>query len=203
MVMLSTAARSFLILRILQEWRGSSRKVGETPGNEEESLSFGGGTAFGAIGTTIGSLTTAIAVVIAVKQYLQPLEKHIVVTMTSALSWDEMGRPLDFYCISVKNRGIREITVNSLNIKGRKKILWLNKAQYASNAYVELPIRIGLEEIRDFLFERNTFTAELKHFVEMGTLKANKRLTVMVKDSLGDEYTHKARIKIKDIIKNV
>ena len=160
-------------------------------------------TAFGAIGTTIGSLTTAIAVVIAVKQYLQPLEKHIVVTMTSALSWDEMGRPLDFYCISVKNRGIREITVNSLNIKGGKKVLWLNKAQYVSNAYVELPIRIGPEESRDFLFERNTFAAELKHFVEMGTLKANKRLTVMVKDSLGDVYIHKARIKIKDIIKNV
>ena len=89
------------------------------------------------------------------------------------------------------------------DIKGRKKILWLNKVQYASNAYVELPIRIGPEESRDFLFERNMFAAELKHFVEIGTLKANKRLTVMVKDSLGDEYTHKARIKIKDIIKNV
>lgn len=33
--------------------------------------------AFGAIGTTIGSLITAIAVVIAVRQYRQPLTKNL------------------------------------------------------------------------------------------------------------------------------
>ena len=84
-----------------------------------------------------------------------------------------------------------------------RRLLWLNDAQYASNVYVELPIRIGPEESRDFLFERNMFAAELKRLVKMSTLAVNKRLTVMVKDFLGDEYIHKARIRIKNIIKNV
>ena len=67
-------------------------------------------SAFGAIGTTIGSLITAGAVVIAVKQYKQPLKKVIKVEFTSAVSLDEIsGRSLYFYCISIKNKGIRAV----------------------------------------------------------------------------------------------
>ena len=63
-------------------------------------------SAFGAIGTTIGSLITGIAVIIAVKQYRQPLKKAINMGFTSAVSMDEIsGKPLYFYCITLKNRG--------------------------------------------------------------------------------------------------
>lgn len=42
-------------------------------------------SAFGAIGTTVGSLITGVAVVVAVKQYKQPLEKKIVVSYGTTL----------------------------------------------------------------------------------------------------------------------
>lgn len=42
-------------------------------------------TAFGAIGTTLGSLITAIAVAIAVRQYKQPLVKRLKIEFSSAI----------------------------------------------------------------------------------------------------------------------
>jgi len=80
-------------------------------------------SAFGAIGTTVGSLITAIAVIIAVMQYKQPLKKIVKVKMTSAISLDELsGKSLCFYCISIKNKGIRTVQINSIYIlKGIEK----------------------------------------------------------------------------------
>ena len=42
-------------------------------------------TAFGAIGTTLGSLITAIAVVVAVIQYKQPLKKQVKLTVGTSI----------------------------------------------------------------------------------------------------------------------
>ena len=42
-------------------------------------------TAFGAVGTTLGSLITAIAVVVAVIQYKQPLKKKVKLTVGTSI----------------------------------------------------------------------------------------------------------------------
>ena len=42
-------------------------------------------TAFGAVGTTLGSLITAIAVVVAVIQYKQPLKKQVKLTVGTSI----------------------------------------------------------------------------------------------------------------------
>lgn len=160
-------------------------------------------TAFGAIGTTVGSLTTAIAVVVAVKQYKQPLEKLIKVEFTSAISCDENGRPLEFYCITVKNRGIRPVQINSLYIRGTKKNLWINNAQFISNAKVDLPVKIEPEESKDFLFEVDNFSRAIRKAVNDNILKRNKRLTVLVTDSIGDKHCCKTPVRIKNLVKSI
>ena len=143
--------------------------------------------AFGAIGTTVGSLITAIAVVIAVKQYKQPIDKVIKVEFTSALSIDEnSGKPLEFYCISVKNKGIREVQIHSLNIYGKKKKVWINNAQFNSNAKINLPTKVLPEECKEFLFEANNFRNVLKMSADDKVLKKNQKLVIMVTDSLGE-----------------
>lgn len=160
-------------------------------------------SAFGAIGTTIGSLITAGAVVVAVKQYKQPLEKLIKVEFTSAVSIDEIsGEPLSFYCISVKNKGIREVQINSLNILGKKKKVWINNAQFDSNAKIILPVKLVPEESKDFLFEWEKFRGILKKSVEDNILKRNEKVIIMATDSLGCNYICKTNIKIKSLMKN-
>jgi len=159
-------------------------------------------SAFGAIGTTAGSLMTAVAVIIAVKQYKQPLRKSIKVEFTSAISADELsGMPLCFYCITIKNKGVRALQINSINIKGNKKNLWLNNAQFNSNAKVNFPTKIEPEESKDFLFEIENFKNALKKAVVEKVLRKNQRLIIFATDSLGDNYYCKPRILIRQIVK--
>ena len=72
-------------------------------------------TAFGAIGTTIGSFITAIAVVIAVRQYKQPLIKKMKIKFTTGfvvMNDNSLGETL--HCIAVSNSGIRPIVMFSV-----------------------------------------------------------------------------------------
>lgn len=158
-------------------------------------------SAFGAIGTTLGSLITAIAVVIAVKQYKQPLKKMVKVEFSPAIT-SYLGSRLDFYCVNVQNIGIRQVQIESIYIKGNKKVLWLNNAQFPVSDIKHFPVQINPEEKKNFLFESKHFSEELKKAVEDGSIKKNKRLIIFVTDSLGDDYYCKTHMKIKDIIKN-
>lgn len=156
--------------------------------------------AFGAIGTTLGSLITASAVVIAVKQYKQPLKKIVKVEVTSAAIVDNSGNHLMFYCISVKNRGVRTVQINSINIKGNKKVLWLNNIQFESDTKINLPVKIGPEEIIDFLIEVEKFRMEIKKAATNKVIRKRGKLVVFVTDSLGDKYYCKTNIKIASLI---
>lgn len=157
--------------------------------------------AFGAIGTTIGSIVTAVAVVVAVKQYKQPLKKIVKVEFSPAIT-SYLGSNLEFYCISIQNRGIRQVQIESLCIKGNKKILCLNNIQSYLSNNKNFPIQINPEENKNFLFEIDRFGKELKQAVEEGAVKKNKRLVIFAMDSLGENYYCKTHMKIKDIIKN-
>lgn len=159
--------------------------------------------AFGAIGTTVGSLTTAFALIVAVKQYKQPLEKLIKVEFTSAVSCDENGRALTFYCIKVKNKGVRTVQINSICVKGNKKELWINNAQFDSNVKVDIPVKIKPEECKDFLFELDNFRGAIKKAVNDDVLRHNKKLIVFVTDSLGENHYCKTKIKIQKFIKAI
>ena len=159
-------------------------------------------SAFGAIGTTIGSLITGIAVIIAVKQYRQPLKKAINMGFTSAVSMDEIsGKPLYFYCITLKNRGLRTLQINSFHVKGDRKSLWINNIQFDSNAKVRLPFRLDPETSVDFLIEGDVFRNALREAVANNELKKNQRLILFATDSLGDRYYCKPFLWVRQLIK--
>lgn len=159
--------------------------------------------AFEAIGTTLGSLVTAVAVVVAVKQYKQPLKKIVKVKFTSAASCDELGNPLCFYCISINNMGVRVIQIDSLNIRGNKKNLWINDAQFKSNVKIILPVKVEPEENKNFLFEVDHFKHAIKQAVDDDILRRKQRLVIFVTDSLGDKYVCRTNIRIGSLIKDL
>lgn len=158
-------------------------------------------SAFGAIGTTIGSLITAGAVVIAVKQYKQPLKKIVQIKMTSALSTDvKSGKPLNFYMISVSNRGIRSVQINSIYIRGYKNNIWINNMQYKSNLQINLPVKIESEGNINFFVEVDVFEKEIRKAVDNKILKRNSKLVIFVSDSLGDDYIYKTKYRINNFL---
>lgn len=84
-------------------------------------------SAFGAIGTTIGSFITAIAVVVAVVQYKQPLIKKVKITYSTAFPVFDFGSGESFYCITISNTGIRSVIITNIYLNVGKKNLVINK----------------------------------------------------------------------------
>lgn len=158
-------------------------------------------SAFGAIGTTIGSLITAGAVVVAVKQYKQPITKIVKVGFNSSMAMDINNKPLELYTLSVKNRGIRLVTINSIYVKGSKHNLFMNLMQSKFVEYKNFPTEVQPEECVNYYFEAKKFRDELKKMVQNKYLKKNQNLIVFVQDALGDEYYCNTKVKVKKLIR--
>lgn len=153
-------------------------------------------TAFGAIGTTIGSMITAIAVAIAVKQYRQPLTKYIEVSHGIQFPIYDYGLgPAGIY-ISIKNKGIRTINVSSVYLKGKSK-LYLNNIQYPGLSSVSFPTELRPEDNINFSMELVKFEHEIEKMVAQGVIKRNCNLRIVISDTLGKEYFDKKKVKIR------
>ena len=158
-------------------------------------------SAFGAIGTTIGSLITAGAVVVAVKQYKQPITKLIKVGFNSSISMDINNNPKELYTLSIKNRGIRPVVINAIYVKGYKHNLFMNLMQSKYVEYKNFPTDVQPEECVNYYFEAEKFREELGKMANNKYLKKGQKLVVFAQDSLGDEYYYNTKIKVKKLIR--
>lgn len=158
-------------------------------------------SAFEAIGTTLGSFITAIALIVAIKQYKQPLEKKIDVKITSAFHVREMNESRELYCFSIMNKGIRTVIINSIYVISNKQKIVLTGLQYRFSVNVVFPEQVEPERSLDIYFDVDDFKNILRQAINDNILKPNNRLTIMAQDSLGDEYVCKTKIKICEILK--
>ena len=155
--------------------------------------------AFGAIGTTVGSIITAIAVIIAIQQFKQPLTKRLKVVFTSAVGnlngyLDGPDDPDMFYVVSIANKGIRECSVNSILIEGKKDNMYLNTAQYKSLLSIDFPHRIKPEEELTVFFEYDGLRQALKQHISEGWRPKYRKLRIKVTDTSGDYHYGKTNI---------
>lgn len=151
--------------------------------------------AFGAIGTTIGSLVTAGAVVVAVKQYKQPLKKKIEIILQSAkiLAIEGDNR---YVVVDIYNRGMRELTICSIYIKTEYGKVFLNSMQALTKYTGILPAVLKPEGAVKLFFERKKFFDIIKELVDAGELKKGKNIILIVEDKTGGEYKYKSKEKI-------
>lgn len=154
-------------------------------------------SAFGAIGTTAGSLITAIAVVIAVKQYKQPIEKRISVTHGTSfpvMSNNTLGDTQIY--IEAKNLGIRDVSLSGFYLKNRKTKFLLNGLQSNVNP-IDLSHTLKPEESISFMISYDKFVIEMKRLNESGKLKNQEKLKVCVQDTLGVMHYDRKKLKLK------
>lgn len=155
-------------------------------------------TAFGSIGSTIGSLITAIAVVVAVKQYKQPIEKKVIVSHSFAypIGLDE-SKSREYISINIKNKGIRSIKINSVNVTNGKGRLYLNKIQSDLQPF-SFPYNLEPEEAVSFYVERDKFLDEVKRISNNGVIKNYQKMRFMIEDSLEDTYIDKKKFMCRN-----
>lgn len=157
-------------------------------------------TAFGAIGTTIGSLITATAVIVALLQYRQPLLKKIELEFTGALA-DFGNGTKHYYTVTIKNRGIRTCTISSLWIKGKDNNMYMNLAQIKGIGCVEFPFTLEQEETKPIFFEREAMISQLKAHYNKDWIPVDKKLIIYAVDSTGDKHKTKTNIVVKKFLK--
>lgn len=163
-------------------------------------------TAFGAIGTTTATLITAIAVVIAVKQYKQPLTKKVKITLGTAfpiMADSSVGETL--YQITVANCGIRPLVLSNVYMQVNKKNIAFELQRYA--AYLKMPMpkfphTLNPEEAAVFYLPYSLLSAGMKEVICLHKIPPSSKVNILVTDQAGGEHRLKTKLSIAQIAKD-
>lgn len=157
-------------------------------------------SAFGAIGTTVGSMITAIAVVVAVYQYKQPLKKRIRISFSSGI----IVFPLDdsddqIYTINVSNTGIRPVVLTNIYFRVGKNNLVLNNLEHSDLSKPKFPCTLNQEEAVSMHISSLRLRAILAKMIAENKISGRAKIKILVTDTTGGEYFHKTKCKASQI----
>jgi len=159
--------------------------------------------AFGAIGTTAGSLITAIAVVIAVKQYKEPLIKRLSIKMTSIIPVGDLP-DIDAICISVANTGIRPISITNIYLNICSKNLVINYAQCIIPGIldaVSFPILLQPEDDISMYISLENLRASFHDSITKVRFQLHNKVNILVTDKTNGSHVKSTGYTIADFLK--
>lgn len=157
-------------------------------------------SAFGAIGTTVGSMITAIAVVVAVYQYKQPLKKRIRITFNSGLivfPFDDSDDQI--YSINVGNTGIRPVVLTNIYFKVGKNNLVLNNLEHSDLSKTQFPCTLNQEEAVAMHISCLRLREVLAKMIAENKIPGSAKIKILVTDTTGGEYIHNTKCKASQI----
>lgn len=159
-------------------------------------------TAFGAIGTTIGSLITAVVVVIALIQYRQPYLKKIRISYSTAFPIMQNGTigEDDLICIQGSNIGVRNLNISNVYLQIGGKNLVINDLQWFDVETVNFPLVLKPEDHFEMRILRSRLVDGLKYGIVQKRISENEKIIVLVTDNSGSEYRKTTKTKVIDFI---
>jgi len=160
-------------------------------------------SAFGAIGTTIGSLITAIAVIIAVRQYKQPITKRIKIMFNLEFPIMSDGNSPEIWAgIGVTNIGTRPIQIKNimLNLGDKNLLISSIQIQYPEILPIQFPSELQLEENVEMHLQFNRLAYELSKLIQKDEIMANRKIKILVSDTANQKYLYKTKWSAKRII---
>ena len=160
-------------------------------------------TAFGAIGTTVGWLSTAIAVVVAVIQYKQPLKKKVKLTVGTSIPvyGKELGE--DCLSISLANTGIRDVVITNIYLDTGTKKLVVNNLMIDftnKNLCVLFPKKLSPEEITEVWIPYANLARALLDLVNRKAIKPTQKIRIVATDTTAGKYRSEWKFTPNDFI---
>ena len=151
--------------------------------------------AFGAVGSTIGAIATAAAVIVALWQTKYSHRKKLKLSFSddiAAIS-EKDGSIERFIGISVTNIGNREVTITSwgfnLAERGRAMLFVPGASSLAVRAIqTELPYKLELENAITLYYPKEKFAALISEVSAKNELNLHKRIKFYVGDSTNKKY---------------
>lgn len=149
-------------------------------------------TIFGAIGTTIGSLATAAAVVVALWQTKHTNKKKLKLRYNeSSLVNPNTGENVgDYIAVTVTNIGNREVIITDWSIictkeRARRAVIMTEMQGLLKTS---LPHRLPIEESIDLSYKRNFFVACISDMIKKQEIPPNKKVKFQIMDTTGKRY---------------
>ena len=158
-------------------------------------------SAFGAIGTTFGSLITAVAVIVAVYQYRQPFVKKVKTNFSVGIpimTNNACGNLIFTICVS--NTGIRDIEVTNIYLNIGSKNLVLNNVCMMD---VSFPQLLEQEKSLSMYIPCASVAAQMASMVASGEINEKTKVKVLTTDSSGKQYYFKTKYSVESIIKHL
>lgn len=158
--------------------------------------------AFGAIGTTVGSLITAIAVIVAVIQYKQPLIKKVKITTGTSFSVCNQVLGENCLCISLMNTGIRSVIITNIYLNAGKENLVINNlmVDYSSADFkVEFPKEIHPESTINIHIPYSQLSDSMTNVLNRKKINPNQKIKILATDTTLGKYYCKTKLKAKYI----
>lgn len=154
-------------------------------------------TIFGAVGTTFGTLVTAIAVIVAIHQYRQPIKKGLNIRFsTGFLVMDNSTLGDNLYIISVSNSCLRNINVTGIFVNiGNKDIADIHDTMQFPFQKISFPTTISPENNIEYRILCVKLKKTIKNGIDRNELKANDKVQIHVRDSSGKDYYKKTKWK--------
>lgn len=154
-------------------------------------------SAFGAIGSTLGSIATTAAVVVALWQtkYSQKKKLSLDFTDNFQLYNPNTGASLKFVGLSVTNVGNRKVIIQTWGVRLNEGSAIVMPPPDANGmeklAYTKLPQVLDVEESIDLQWQIDRFQTFLES--NKDNISKNEPLVFFVKDSTGKQYTVKTK----------
>lgn len=168
-------------------------------------------TGFGAIGGTVGSLVTAVAIFLALWQTKYPYKKKLILEFSDCTRI-AMYTTTDFpplVSLNISNLGNRDIYIQEWGYVLHKK----NRVQLFSQLpsdkfpapirkalFQELPLQLSVEKAITLYFEQRLFLNSIADSVRKKSLKEQQKIKIYVRDSAGKLYYVKTQKTAKQIL---
>lgn len=160
-------------------------------------------SAFEAIGTTVGSLVTAGAVIVAVRQYKQPITKRIKIIFNLEVPITDNSNTEVWAGIGVTNTGTRPIQVTNilLNIGKRNLLISSIQIDHPDIPRLLFPITLQPEEKIEMHLQMVRLGYALDKQVKAKEIGYNQKLKILVSDTANQKHFYKTKWSVKDFIK--
>lgn len=160
-------------------------------------------SAFGAIGTTLGSVVTAFAVVIAVIQYRQPLRKKLKITVATGLPVINNELRENVYCVTISNTGIRPVLITNVYFRvGKRNVMISGLASNiaSGNAGNDFPKTIEPEHYVSIYLSYKLVATRFTDLLAERIIDECWKVKVLVTDTTNGDYFYNLHMSAKQML---
>ena len=148
-------------------------------------------TAFGAIGTTLGSFATALAVIVALWQTKYSTKKKLKLVYNDNIKiYDSVTSQVlnEYIGVTIINVGNRDVIIGDWAMVIGKDVRQKIMTQLQGVLKVDLPKKLEIEQSLYLNYEKKYFLRSVHDAVEKNKSLMNKKIKFQVMDSTGKKY---------------